>query len=145
MRESQIANPSPSRPAIISAATTTIHATPAVTRNVVITCGMIAGSVETWFVLRLFGSPVSPWEALTIESLTLALRHFAFFVPGGIGVQEAGFVVFGHLLGLSADLSVALSLAKRLREIGFGLPALASWQGLEWRRLRRGPARIDRA
>jgi putative membrane protein len=100
--------------------------------------GMIAGSVETWFVLHLFGAPVSAWEALTIESLTLALRHFAFFVPGGIGVQEGGFILFGHLLGLSADLAVALSLAKRLREIGFGLPALASWQWLEFRRLRSG-------
>lgn len=98
--------------------------------------GMLAGSFETWLALRLLGHPVTAWEAMTLESLTLAVRHFAFFVPGGIGVQEAGLVVFGSLVGLPADVSVALSLAKRLREIGFGLPALISWPWVEGRRLR---------
>lgn len=98
--------------------------------------GMIVGSFETWLALWLLGHPVSAWEALTLESLTLAVRHFAFFVPGGIGVQEAGLVLFGNLIGLPADLAVALSLAKRVREIGFGVPALLSWQWVEGRRLR---------
>jgi hypothetical protein len=34
----------------------------------------------------------------------------------------------GHLLGISSDVAIALSLAKRMREIVFGLPALAAWQ-----------------
>jgi len=76
-----------------------------------------------------------------LESLTLAVRHFAFFVPGGIGVQEAGLVLFGNLIGLPADLAVALSLAKRVREIGFGVPALLSWQWVEGRRLQQALSR----
>ncbi|HEU0196621.1 MAG TPA: lysylphosphatidylglycerol synthase domain-containing protein [Nevskiaceae bacterium] len=98
--------------------------------------GMVLGGVETWFALWLLGHPVSMWEALALESLALAVRNFAFFVPAGIGVQEASLVVFGSLIGLPADVCVALSLTKRLRDVGFGIPALASWQWVEGRGLR---------
>lgn len=97
--------------------------------------GMAVGAFETWLALVLLGHEISIEAALAIESLTLALRHFAFFVPGGLGVQEAGFVLFGRLVGLDAEVSVALSLARRVREIGFGVPALLSWQWIEGRRL----------
>ncbi len=104
--------------------------------------GMMVGAFETWLALHLLGHDVSPQAALAVESLTLALRHFAFFVPGGLGVQEAGYVVFGRLVGLPAEVSVALSLARRLRELGFGIPALLSWQWVEtralWRQAERG-------
>ncbi|TAM13098.1 MAG: hypothetical protein EPN72_11535 [Nevskiaceae bacterium] len=98
--------------------------------------GMILGGAETWLMLWLLGHPVSIWEALALESLSMAVRNFAFFVPAGLGVQEASLVVFGTLIGLPADVSVALSLAKRLRDIGFGIPALLSWQWVEVRHLR---------
>ncbi|MDI3259108.1 MAG: lysylphosphatidylglycerol synthase domain-containing protein [Sinobacteraceae bacterium] len=97
--------------------------------------GMVAGSFETWLALRLLGHPVGAWQAVTVESLSLALRNFAFFVPAGVGVQEAGLILFGNLIGLPADASIALSLAKRVREIGYGVPFLLSWQWLEARRL----------
>jgi hypothetical protein len=48
--------------------------------------------------------------------------------PAGLGVQEAGLIGVGHALGLGSDVAMALSLAKRMREILFGLPALAAWQ-----------------
>ena len=38
-------------------------------------------------------------------------------------------------LGLPADAAIALSLAKRVRELGYGIPALLSWQWTETRRL----------
>ena len=66
--------------------------------------------------------------AVALESLTQAIRHFIFVVPAGLGVQEAGLVGFGYLLGVGSDASIALSLAKRMREILFGVPALAYWQ-----------------
>ena len=98
---------------------------------------MVSASFEIWLVLRLFGHPVGALTALMLESATQAVRHLAFFIPGGIGAQEAGFVVFGHLFGIDAELAVAISLAKRLREVLCGLPPLAAWQWLEVRRLRR--------
>lgn len=89
--------------------------------------GMIAGSSETWLALRWLGHPVSPAAAVVLESLTLVARSVFFVVPGGLGVQEAGLIGVGRLLGVDSDVALALSLAKRMREILFGLPALALW------------------
>ena len=97
---------------------------------------LVSGSLEVWFALRLFGHPVGFAAALVLESMTQAVRHLAFMVPAGIGVQEAGLVVFGQALGISGELALAVSMAKRMREVLCGLPALASWQWLEGRRLR---------
>ena len=96
--------------------------------------GMIAGSCETWLALRWLGQPLGFGAALVLESLTQAARHFIFVVPAGLGVQEAGLVGFGYLLGVGSDLAIALSLAKRMREILFGVPALLSWYWTEGRK-----------
>ena len=97
----------------------------------------VSGAFEIWFPLRVFHHPVSLSAALALESMTQAVRHIAFLVPAGIGVQEAGILVFGQLLGIPADMAFALAMVKRLRELAWGLPALASWQWAEARRLRR--------
>ena len=97
--------------------------------------GMLVGSFETWLALELFGHPTTAWNAIILESLWLAIRHIAFFVPGALGVQETGLIVIGSLIGLPADAAIALSLAKRFREFAIGLPALASWQWIEVRRI----------
>lgn len=97
--------------------------------------GYVAGSFEVWLALRLLGHPVGAGPAIALEALTQALRHFVFFVPGGLGVQEAGLVLFGQMIGIGNEVSLSLSLAKRLREILFCLPPLLSWQWLEGRRL----------
>ncbi len=96
----------------------------------------IFGSFEIWLALRLFGHPVGAKAALVLESMTQAMRHLAFVVPAGLGVQEAGLVLFGHALGISSELALAVSMAKRMREVLCGLPSLMSWQWLEGRRLR---------
>jgi len=90
--------------------------------------GFGAGAIETWLALRLLQHPVGVGTAVVLESLTQAIRHFVFVVPAGLGIQEAGLVGFGYLLGLGNDASIALSLAKRMREILFGVPALVYWQ-----------------
>ena len=96
--------------------------------------GLVVGSAETWLALRWLGSPVGIFAALALESSTQAVRHLFFLVPAGLGVQEAGLIGAGHLLGVGADVAIALSLAKRMREIVFGLPALAAWRWMEARR-----------
>lgn len=96
----------------------------------------VSGAFEVWLVLRLFGHPVGVGVAITLESMTQAVRHLAFIIPAGLGVQEAGLMLFGHALGVSGELALALSMAKRMREVLCGLPALLSWQWLEARRLR---------
>jgi uncharacterized membrane protein YbhN (UPF0104 family) len=89
---------------------------------------LIAGSSETWLALRWLGHPSSLAAALALESLTLAARSLIFVAPAGLGVQEAGLIGVGHVLGITSDVAIALSLAKRMREIVFGLPALVAWQ-----------------
>ncbi len=96
----------------------------------------ISASFEVWFALRLFGHPVGAETAVILESLTQAVRYVAFIVPAGVGIQEVAFVAFGHLLGVSTDMALSVSMAKRLREILCGTPSLASWQWIEGRRVR---------
>ncbi|MGI3901986.1 MAG: flippase-like domain-containing protein [Janthinobacterium lividum] len=93
------------------------------------------GVLEVWIALRFLGHPVSYGTALVLESLGQAVRGAAFVVPGGIGVQEAGFVALCAVFGIPAPVAVALSLAKRFPEIVLGLPGLLVWQGLESRRI----------
>ena len=89
---------------------------------------------EVWLALWLMGHPVSLLEAVILESLVQAVRAAAFAVPAGLGVQEGALVLVGGLLGLSPDLALALSLAKRVRELVVGVPGLVAWQVLERRR-----------
>ncbi len=98
--------------------------------------GLVAGSIESWLALRWLGHPVGFSQAIVLESVVQALRQVAFVIPAGLGVQEAGLVGIGYLLGVSSGVSLALSLARRMREVLFGLPALASWQWVEgWKGL----------
>ncbi|MDF3834110.1 lysylphosphatidylglycerol synthase domain-containing protein, partial [Cupriavidus basilensis] len=86
--------------------------------------GLVVGALEIWFALMVLGHPVPFWQALAIESLTQAVRHVAFFVPAGLGVQEAVVMLLGHLLGVDPQVSLSLALVKRAREVLFGVPAL---------------------
>jgi hypothetical protein len=67
---------------------------------------------------------VSWVNALSLESLGQAIRGAAFAVPGALGVQEGGYLLLAPLAGLPPDMALALSLAKRAREIILGLPGL---------------------
>jgi putative membrane protein len=95
------------------------------------------GTGEVWLVLKFLGHEVSLPIAFALESLGQAIRSAAFMVPAALGVQEGGFLLLGSALGLSPQLSLALSLTKRVREIAIGGTALLVWQVVESRRLAR--------
>jgi len=88
----------------------------------------LLGAGETWLALRFLGHPVELTTALVIESLGEGIRTAAFPVPAALGVQEGGFVLLGGLFGLTPSVSVALSLARRVRELVLGIPGLLVWQ-----------------
>lgn len=88
----------------------------------------LAGAGEVWLALYFLGHPVDVWTALLLESLGQAVRAAAFAVPGALGVQEGGFVVLGAALGIGPETCLALSIAKRAREILLGVPGLVAWQ-----------------
>jgi putative membrane protein len=104
--------------------------------------GLIAECVETWVALRFLGVSVGFSKALILESLTQAARQFIFIVPAGLGVQEVGLVAVGHVLGIGSDVAIALSLAKRMTRIVYGVPALLGWQ---WTETRAGLGRARRS
>lgn len=97
---------------------------------------LVSGAFEIWFALWLFDHPVSIGAAVMLESMTQAIRHVAFVVPAGVGVQEAGLVLFGHIVGISGEMALAVAMVKRIRELAWGLPTLIGWQWVEGRRLR---------
>ena len=95
--------------------------------------GWTATAIGSWIVLLMMGAHISIWSALSIESLIFTLRSIAFAIPGAIGVQEAAYALAGPLFGLPAEAALALSLAKRARDVALGLPTLLAWQVSEAR------------
>lgn len=86
--------------------------------------GWIVGTGEVYLIALLMGTPVGWTNALLLESLGQAIRGAGFAIPGALGVQEAGYLLLGPLAGLPPDAALALSLAKRARELLLGLPGL---------------------
>jgi putative membrane protein len=86
--------------------------------------GWVVGTGEVYLIALLLGTPVSWRDALLLESLGQAIRGAGFAIPGALGVQEGGYLLLGPLAGLPPDAALALSLAKRARELLLGLPGL---------------------
>ena len=103
----------------------------------------VTGAGEIWLVTYFLGRSLSAIDALILESLGNGIYAAAFIVPGAIGVLEGGFVVFGALFGLPADISLSISLSKRVRELLLGLPGLLVWQWTETQSLLRRRAAPD--
>jgi putative membrane protein len=101
---------------------------------------LVAGSGEIWIALHALDLRATFINALILQSMVLTIRSAAFAVPGGLGVQEGGYLVVGNLLGIPGDAAFALSLIARVRELALGIPGLITWQIFEARRLWRARA-----
>jgi len=86
--------------------------------------GWVVGTGEVYLIAWFLGTPVSWPVAFVLESLGQAIRGAGFAIPGALGVQEGGYLLLAPLAGLTPDAAVALSLAKRTRELLLGLPGL---------------------
>src|SRR5438093_8791668 len=111
-------------------------------RAVVMCCvwtiiSLVAGSGESWIALHALDLHATSVNELILQSMVLTIRSAAFAVPGGLGVQEGGYLFVGNLLGIPGDAAFALSLIARVRELALGIPGLISWQVIEARRLLR--------
>jgi len=100
--------------------------------------GWLVGTGEVYLILLMLRSPVGWADALVLESLGQAIRGAAFAIPGALGVQEGGYLLLAPLAGLSSETALALSLAKRARELLLGVPGLLYVHLAErdWRRRR---------
>jgi len=90
-------------------------------------------SGEIWLALHFLGHPLSILECVMIEALIQAAGSAAFIVPGALGVQEAGFMLFGSMLGLTPEIAAALAVIRRCRDLILYVPGLIAWQIQEGR------------
>lgn len=86
--------------------------------------GWMLGTMEVYLILQLLRFPVGWDDALLVESLGQAIRGAGFAIPGSLGIQEGGYLLLAPLVGLRPETALALSLAKRAREVLLGLPGL---------------------
>lgn len=98
--------------------------------------GWVVGTGEVWLALRFLGHPVGWIDALLLESVGQAIRGAAFMIPGSLGAQEGGYLLLAPLVGLPPEAGLALSLAKRARELALGLPGMLylHFSERDWRR-----------
>jgi len=97
----------------------------------------LAKAFETWLFVRLLGSPIGFGSAMALETTIILVRVLIVAVPGGLGVQDLGYVLFIRAFGLpdASTVGAALALLKRGKEIIWtiaGLPIFFSAR-------RRGP------
>ncbi|QGZ64404.1 flippase-like domain-containing protein [Paraburkholderia acidisoli] len=104
--------------------------------------GWLVGTAEVWLALHFLGHPVGWVDALLLESIGQAIRGAAFAIPGSLGVQEGGYLLLAPLVGLPPEAALALSLAKRARELVLGLPGLLYLHFSERRWQRRRALRV---
>jgi putative membrane protein len=85
-------------------------------------------ALEIWLALRFLGADPTFVQALVIEAMIQLVSSVAFLMPGGLGVQEGGFVLIGGLLGFDTPTCLALAGARRVRDLLFYIPGLLVWQ-----------------
>lgn len=77
----------------------------------------LLGVVELWAIMWLLDLPITLTEAWCIEAVVELVRAATFFIPAGIGTQEAALVlVIGHITG-QPSLGLAVSFIRRAREL----------------------------
>lgn len=84
---------------------------------------------EAWLILDLLGVHLGAGEVIVLELGGALIRSLAFFVPGGVGVQDASYIAVLAALGVpsATTAGAAFLVIKRSKEIVYvalGLLAL---------------------
>jgi uncharacterized protein (TIRG00374 family) len=98
---------------------------------------------ETWLLCRLVGIELPLVYVLAMEASVVFVRNVAFFLPAGLGVQDAGYLAFLSSYGVALPYATAFAVLKRCKElvwvvVGYVLffaidrrPSLVALGGLE--------------
>jgi phosphatidylglycerophosphate synthase len=81
-------------------------------------------SAEAWLILRAVGVPVTPLQAVAIETFSRVASFASAFIPASLGALEASSLAAGAAVGLSAA-GAPLALARRLRGLFWAGAGLA--------------------
>lgn len=82
-----------------------------------LTSAWLVEAGETYVLLRVIGVDLPFVDVLVMEATVVFLRYLAFFVPAGLGVQDAGYVAFLEAFGVAAPIAGAFVLLKRAKEL----------------------------
>jgi uncharacterized membrane protein YbhN (UPF0104 family) len=77
--------------------------------------------VESYLILKLLGADPTLTQAIALESAASILRIMFFFIPGGLGASEVGFVTLLVAFGFpdAITLAAAYIAVKRVKEAGW--------------------------
>lgn len=75
------------------------------------------GALEIYVIFYFLGHPITIVEAVILETLVELVRAGTFFIPAGLGSQEAVFMIATEAIAGQPTLGVAAALIRRVREI----------------------------
>ncbi|QQS48362.1 MAG: flippase-like domain-containing protein [Acidobacteriota bacterium] len=78
-------------------------------------CFHFAGVVEIYATLKLIGADLNLASAFLLESINRTINIAFTFVPGLVGVDEAGTAIMTAGLGFGAASGVALAIIRKIR------------------------------
>jgi uncharacterized protein (TIRG00374 family) len=88
-------------------------------------------TAETYLALRLLGVPAAFTSVMAFEAVNSFVRSILFVLPAGLGIQDAGQMLFVRAIGTpdAATVGAALVLCKRAKDavwslVGYGLLGL---------------------
>ena len=84
-----------------------------------ILAGWFAEARETWVLLKLLGIDLSFPAVLAFEPVVSFARSAAFFIPAGLGIQDAGYMALLRAAGIpdAVNRAAAFVLLKRFKEV----------------------------
>ena len=84
-----------------------------------ILAGWFVEAAESWVLLRLLGVGLSFRAVLAFEPVVSFARSAAFFIPAGLGVQDAGYMALLRGAGIpdATNHAAAFVLLKRFKEV----------------------------
>jgi uncharacterized membrane protein YbhN (UPF0104 family) len=94
-------------------------------------------TLETWVLLRLVGIQLPIATVLAFEASVSLLRSLGAFSPGGLGVQDVGYVAALGALGVpdAVTAGAAFIVLKRAKEMAWTLIGYASFLSPDARKL----------
>jgi uncharacterized membrane protein YbhN (UPF0104 family) len=95
------------------------HARGLVVAALWILAGWFTEAGESWVLLKLLGVDLSFGAVLAFEPVVSFARSAAFFIPAGLGVQDAGYMAFLRGAGIpdAVNRAAAFVLLKRFKEV----------------------------
>ena len=86
--------------------------------------GWVIGLGELYVTLYFLGFQPDLIDLWIIEALAQLVRAGSFFIPLSLGAQEGGLILIFTAMGMPADLGLAVSFVRRIKEllwVGLGL------------------------